>query len=205
LFTQGQEIAIAGEELVEGAGSLGVIIHIGSGALVGVVREAHEGSGGVRACNCPRVHFSKNHTGWFNEAEGGVDSEEFAGRAGAESVGIVHAEAIRDPIILISRELSEFVGAVCSGREGFLQLVVRSPVIPTYPKTTVLDINIFEGVGGGGGCGTDNVGAGGWRRFWLGVEAARKHLGGPSRENGGGTGAPFRYGDTNVFPIRFEI
>ncbi len=179
-----------------------VIVHVSSGALVGVVREAHEGSGGVSTRNGPRIHFTENHSCGFDEADGGVNGEEFPGRAGAEGVSIVHAEAIRYPIVLVSREFGKFVGAVCSGRKGFLQLVIRSPVISTYPKAAFLDIHIFGGVGGGF---ANNVGVGGRRRFRLGVEAARQHLGGPSRENGGGTGAPFRYRDTDVFLIRLKV
>jgi hypothetical protein len=148
-LTQGQEIAIAVEELLEGPGPLRVIVHVSSGALVSVVREAHEGSGGVSTRNCSRIHFTENHTGGLDEADGGVNGEEFTGRAGAESVCIVHAKTIRYPIVLISREFGELVSAICSGRKGFLQLVIRSPVIATYPKTTFFDINIFGCVGGG--------------------------------------------------------
>ena len=94
-----------------------VIVHISSGALVGVVREAHEGSGGVSTRNCACIHFTENHTGGLDEADGGVNGKEFTGRAGAESIGIIHAKAIRDPIVLVAREFGELVGVVRSGRK----------------------------------------------------------------------------------------
>jgi hypothetical protein len=201
-LTQGQKVTIAVEKLIESPGPLRVIVHVSSGAFVGIVREAHEGGGGVSTGNGSGVHFAENHSCRFNEADGGVDGEEFAGRAGAEGVSVIHAETIRYPIIFVSREIGEFIGAVGSGWEGFLQLVIWSPVIATYPKATFLDIYVLGGVGWGF---ANDVGSRGRRRFRFGVESARQHLGGPSRENGGGTGAPFRYRDTHVFPICLKI
>jgi hypothetical protein len=169
---------------------------------VGVVGKTHKGGGSVGTGDGPGVHFAKDHAGGFNEAEGCVYGEEFAGRARAEGVSIVHAETIRYPIEIISRELCELIGPVGCRGKGFLQLIIRSPVIPANPETTILDINVFGGVMGGF---ANDVGAGGRRRFGLSIEATGKHLGGPSRENGDGPRAPFRDRNADMFPIWFKI
>ena len=67
-------------------GSLRVVVNIGSGALVGMVGEAHESGGGVSACYRACVHFPEHHACGFEEADRSVDSQEFMGGAGAESV-----------------------------------------------------------------------------------------------------------------------
>ncbi len=59
-----------------------------------------------------------------------MDGEQLARGAGAQGVGIIHAEPVRDPVIGISGKLGEFVGAVGGGRERLLELVVGTPVIP---------------------------------------------------------------------------
>ncbi len=96
---------ISAEKLVEGSGALSVIIHISSGTSVSVMGKMHKGGGCVGTGYGSGVHFAKDHTGGFNEAEGCVYGEEFAGRARAEGVSIVHAEMIRYPIEVKSREL----------------------------------------------------------------------------------------------------
>jgi hypothetical protein len=65
--------------------------------------------------NGTRMHSSKRWTaslhallniverGGFDEANGCVNSKEFTGWAGAESISIVHAESLRDPIQFVSR------------------------------------------------------------------------------------------------------
>ena len=126
-----------------------MIVNISSGAEVRRVREGAKDSGGSSAGDGPCIHFSEDHAGGFDQTERGVDGEEFAERAGAESVSIVHAEAIRDPIIFVPRKLSEFVGAVGSGRERFLKLVVSQTVITTNPNAAFGDGNILGSVGGG--------------------------------------------------------
>jgi hypothetical protein len=179
-----------------------MVVDISGGTSVSVVGKAHEGCGGVRTCHSPGIHFAEYHTGGLNEAKGGVYGEELAGRARAECIGIIHAKTIRYPIVVVSRELREFVGAVGGGWEGFLQLIIWASVIPANPETTVLDVDVFGGVMGGF---ANNVGAGGRRGFGLGVEAACQHFRGPSREHGDGPRAPFRDGNADMFPIGLEI
>jgi hypothetical protein len=104
--------------------------------------------------------------GGFNEADGGVNGEEFTGRARVEGVSVVHAEAIRDPIIGVSWELGQFVDAVGSEWKRLLQLIIWAPVIATNPETTVLDVDVFGGVRG---WFADDVGARGRGRFRFGI------------------------------------
>jgi hypothetical protein len=126
-----------------------MVVDISGGTSVSVVGKAHESCGGVRTCHSSGIHFAEYHPGGLNEAKGGVYGEELAGRAGAECIGIIHAKTIRYPIVVVSRELREFVGAVGSGWEGFLQLIIWASVIPANPETTVLDVDVFGGVMGG--------------------------------------------------------
>jgi hypothetical protein len=95
-----------------------------------------------------------------------MDGKEFAGRAGAESVSIVYAKAIRDPIEFVSRELGELIGPIGCGREGLLQLVVRHAVIPTHSNATLSDINVLGRVGR---VFANDVGTGSRGRFGHGI------------------------------------
>jgi hypothetical protein len=80
-----------------------MVVDVGRSAKVSGVWEGLEDSGGRCTGHCSCIHLPKDHSSGFNEANGGMEGEEFTGRAGAERVGIVHAETIRDPIKLVSR------------------------------------------------------------------------------------------------------
>ena len=58
------------------------------------------------------VLLAKNHAGGLDGAYRRVDGEEFAGRSRREAVGVVHAEVVGLPVILIARKFGELVGAV---------------------------------------------------------------------------------------------
>ena len=131
-----------------------------------------------------------------------MEGEKFAGRAGAESVSIVHAKTIRDPIEFVSWELGELIGPVGCGREGFLQLVVCLTVIPTYPKTTLLNVDVLWGVLGGLAY---NVWAGSRRGFGFGIETAGKHFVSPAGQHSHYAWAPFGSRDADVSPIVLEV
>jgi hypothetical protein len=131
-----------------------------------------------------------------------MEGEEFTGRAGAESVSIVHAKTIRDPIEFVSWELRELVGPIGCGREGLLQLVVCLAVIPTHPKTTLLNVDVFWGVLGGL---ADNVWAGCRGEFGLCVKTAGEHFISPSGQHGHSAWSPFRSRNADVFPIALKI
>jgi len=86
------------QEVSERVGALRVVVNIGSGAPVSVVRESLEGSGGGGTSDSSCVHFSEYHSRGLDQAERGVDGEEFAGGTGFETVGVVHAETIGTPV-----------------------------------------------------------------------------------------------------------
>jgi hypothetical protein len=85
-----------------------------------------------------------------------VDSQEFAGRAGAESVCVIHAKPVGYPIETMAREFGKFICAIGGGGKRLLELIVRLSVIATYPEAAVFYVHIFGGVLGGL---TDDVGA----------------------------------------------
>ena len=145
---------------------MSVVINVGGRAQVSRVGERLKGSGSSGAGNSAGVHLAKDHASGFDQTERGVDGEEFAGGAGFEQVGIVHAIPICTPIQGITGQLGELISAVCCGRERFLELVVRHPVIPAHPDPALSYINILGGVGWGF---SDEVWARGGGRFGKGV------------------------------------
>ena len=132
-----------------------MVVNIGSGALVGIVGEAHESGGGVSACDGACVHFPKHHACGFEEADRGVDGQEFTGGAGAESVCVIHTKPVGDPIEAMARELGQFICAIGGGGKGLLELIICLSVIAAYSEAAVFNIHIFRGVLGGL---TDDVG-----------------------------------------------
>jgi hypothetical protein len=79
-------------------GSLRVVVDIGSGSPVCVVRESLEGSGGGGASDSACIHFPEYHSGGLDQTERGVNGEEFAGGTGFETVCVIHAETICTPV-----------------------------------------------------------------------------------------------------------
>jgi hypothetical protein len=59
-------------------------------------------------------------------------------------------------------EFGQLVATIGSGWEGFLQLIIRHPVIPTHSDAALADVNIFGRVGRGF---ADDVRAGGGGGF----------------------------------------
>ena len=77
--------------------SLSVVVDVGSSSPVRMVRERLEGGWGGGASDSPCVHFAKDHSSRFDQAERGVNGKEFTGGAGLETVSIIHAETICAP------------------------------------------------------------------------------------------------------------
>jgi hypothetical protein len=132
-----------------------VVVNISSDTSVGIVGKAHESGGGVSACDGACVHSSKHHACGFEEADRGVDSQEFTGGAGAESVCVIHTKSVGYPIETMARELGQFICAIGGGGKGLLELIICLSVIAAYSEAAVFNIHIFRGVLGGayGQCG----------------------------------------------------
>ncbi len=77
---------MAFEQVGEGVRTLGMVIDVGGGAQVSRILEGPENSGGSSTRDRSCVHFPKHHACGFEEAEGCVNGEEFAGWAGSESI-----------------------------------------------------------------------------------------------------------------------
>ena len=147
-FTQGEEVGIALEQFREGVRALCVIVDVRRGTEVSLVREGPEYSRGGGTGNGARVHLAKHHPCGFYEPKRSVNGEEFAGGAEFQSVGVAHTKSVCIPIEGIPGQLGELIGAVCGGRERFLQLVIRHAVIATNPHATLCDGEVFGGVRG---------------------------------------------------------
>ena len=114
--------------------------------------------------------FPEYHAGRLDEADGGMEGQKFAGRAGGEDEGVVHRITIAFPIQGIPRQLLELIGAVGRSWVGFLQLLIRAAVIAADAEAALGDVGGLGGVGGGL---LDDVGSRGRGRLRGLVEAAR--------------------------------
>jgi hypothetical protein len=159
-------------------------------------------AGVLAQATVPAFISPKYHSSGFDDANGGMDGEEFAGRAGAESVSIVYAKAIRDPIEFVSRELGELIGSIGCGREGLLKLIVGLTVIPTHSNTTIFNIYVLWGVLGGL---MYDVWAGCRGGFELCVETAGEHFVSPSSQYGDSAWSPFRSRYAYMLPITLKV
>ncbi len=100
--TQFQVIRPSGKEVLEGVGSLRVVVNVGGCAEVSLVGEGSDLGRDLGACNGARIHLPEHHPGRFDEPKRGVHRKELVRWTRREGERVVHRETVRSPVEVIA-------------------------------------------------------------------------------------------------------